>query len=91
MVAETNDEILCGTSESDIVAINTDSFKTSVLSKGHSSEINDAFFPPKIPTFSQRVPRAASTYGIARHTRNCSGSISLARSATASPSPQTVS
>jgi WD40 repeat protein len=47
MVAQTNDEILCGTSESDIVAINTDSFKARVLSKGHSSAINDVFFPPR--------------------------------------------
>jgi WD40 repeat protein len=45
MVARTNDEILCGTSESDIVAINTDTFKPKVLSKGHSSAINDVFFP----------------------------------------------
>jgi WD40 repeat protein len=47
MVAETNDEILCGTSESDIVAVNTDTYKPYVLSKGHSSAINDVFFPPR--------------------------------------------
>jgi WD40 repeat protein len=47
IVAKTNEEILCGTSESDIVAINTDSFKPKVLSKGHSSAINDVVFPPK--------------------------------------------
>jgi WD40 repeat protein len=47
MVSKTNEEILCGTSESDIVAINTDTFKPHVLSKGHSSAINDVVFPPK--------------------------------------------
>ncbi|OHT02018.1 hypothetical protein TRFO_30977 [Tritrichomonas foetus] len=47
MVASTNDEILCGTSESDIVAINTDNFRPKILSKGHSSAINDVFFPAR--------------------------------------------
>jgi WD40 repeat protein len=47
MVSKTNEEILCGTSESDIVAINTDTFKPQILSKGHSSAINDVVFPPK--------------------------------------------
>ena len=47
MVAERNDEILCGTSESDIVAINTDTFRPKILSKGHSSAINDIVFAPK--------------------------------------------
>lgn len=47
MVSRTNDEILCGTSESDIVAISTDTFRPAVLSKGHSSAISDVFFPEK--------------------------------------------
>ena len=47
MVANSNDEILCGTSESDIVAINTDNFRPKILSKGHSSAINDVFFPER--------------------------------------------
>lgn len=47
IVPKTNDEILCGTSESDIVAINTDNFRPKILSKGHSSAINDVFFPPR--------------------------------------------
>ncbi|KAH0789582.1 cilia- and flagella-associated protein [Histomonas meleagridis] len=47
MVKGTNDEILCGTSESDIVSINTDDFKPKVLSKGHSAAIDDVFFPER--------------------------------------------
>ena len=47
MVADRNDEILCGTSESDIVAINTDTFRPKIMSKGHSSAINDITFAPK--------------------------------------------
>lgn len=47
MVPKRNDEILCGTSESDIVSINTDNFRPRILSKGHSSAINDVFFPPR--------------------------------------------
>lgn len=47
MVACRNDEILCGTSESDIVAINTEAFKPRIISKGHSSAINDVLFPPR--------------------------------------------
>ena len=45
MVPGTNNEILSGTSESDIVSINTDSFRPTILSKGHSSAISDVFFP----------------------------------------------
>lgn len=45
IVPGTNKEILCGTSESDICSISTDSFRPTVLSKGHSSAINDVFFP----------------------------------------------
>ena len=45
--AKTNAEILCGTSESDICSINTDTFKPTVLSKGHSSAISDVFFPER--------------------------------------------
>lgn len=45
LVESSNAEILCGTSESDIISINTDNFKPRVLSKGHYSGINDLFFP----------------------------------------------
>jgi len=45
MVPKSNQEILCGTSESDICSINTDTFKPVILSKGHSSAISDVFFP----------------------------------------------
>lgn len=47
VVPRTNAEILAGTSESDICSINTDTFKASILSKGHSSAISDVFFPER--------------------------------------------
>lgn len=47
MVPSSNNEIICGTSESDIISINTDNFKPSVISNGHSSAINDLTFPPE--------------------------------------------
>jgi len=47
MVPKSNAEIICGTNESDICSISTDSFKPTILSKGHSSAINDVFFPER--------------------------------------------